>query len=145
MLSAMMPSCSSGSQKGQGAKSADTISADAKVQDSLPSLSDRGDSLISESDSTIFVLYAGAFYNEPEPLQTELELWTDHSFVLRQATSQYRDRIVGSYRIEQDTLYLKHSTGYTNYYLVEGDTLRLLNLQRVEGDMEYLLIRRYAH
>lgn len=68
----------------------------------------------------IFVLYAGAFYNEAEPLQTELELWTDHSFVLRQATSQYRDRIVGSYRIEQDTLYLKHSTGYTNYYLVEG-------------------------
>lgn len=29
----------------------------------------------------IFVLYAGVFYNEPEPLQTELELWTDHSFV----------------------------------------------------------------
>lgn len=110
------------------------------MQDSLPSLSDRGDSPISESDSTIFVLYAGAFY-----LHTELELWTDHSFVLRQATSQYRDRIVGSYRIEQDTLYLKHSTGYTNYYLVEGDTLRLLNSQRVESDMEYLLIRRYAH
>lgn len=29
----------------------------------------------------VFVLYRGTFHNEPEPLDTELKLWPDSSFV----------------------------------------------------------------
>lgn len=48
---------------------------------------------------------------------------------------------MGEYRIEQDTLFLHHDTGYTNYYLIQGDTLRRLNLQKTEDDLQSLLIR----
>lgn len=91
----------------------------------------------------VFILYRGTFPNETEPLVTELKLWGDTSFVLRQSTSAYREAIMGEYRIAQDTLFLHHDTGYTNYYLIQGDTLRRLNLQKTEDDLEYLLIKLY--
>lgn len=87
----------------------------------------------------VFILYRGTFPNETEPLVTELKLWGDTSFVLRQSTSAYREAIMGEYRIAQDTLFLHHDTGYTNYYLIRGDTLCRLNSQKVEDDLEYLL------